>query len=216
MVEGNEGFSQEYNELWNSYFLDDGITLKNKLNIDNPFELDKKEAEITFSRLVDLYENPIEGSFDKKHLCDIHRYLFQDLYDWAGEFRDVHMRKNCSNFASIETISPSLDYELSLMNNELREIHGQDEFACFLADYYIILINIHPFREGNGRTIREFLREFCETKTKNAPFGECELNWELVDEKVLYDGMRDARNIRTIIENEFRKALVRKDNVKHL
>ena len=43
MVEGNEGFSQEYNELWNSYFLDDGITLKNKLNIDNPFELDKKD-----------------------------------------------------------------------------------------------------------------------------------------------------------------------------
>ena len=201
-------FPKEYDELWNSYFYDDKKTFKNKLNITNYDELEKKDAELSFNRLVELYENPIDGNFDKAHLCNIHRYLFQDLYDWAGEYRKIYMAKNHSYFAETSEIDTSLEYELSLMNEEVKEIHGIDMFASFLADYYVVLLNIHPFRDGNGRTIREFLREFTYVKTRELGIGEYELDWSLVDSEALYNAMPNARMIKSPIETEFRKALV--------
>ena len=76
-------------ERWNSYFYPGTQVLKNKLNITNGDELKEKEAQISFEKLVELYENPIIGKFDSNHLRDIHRFIFEDLYDWAGELVNI-------------------------------------------------------------------------------------------------------------------------------
>ncbi len=67
--------------------------LVNKLNIQNEETLSKVEADITFAKTSELEENPIDGNFDFNHYKKIHRYLFEDLYDWAGEIRTVIYQK---------------------------------------------------------------------------------------------------------------------------
>ena len=69
---------------WNSYFIPGTNVLKNKLGITNNEELKQAEADITFTKLAELYDNPIEGNFDSEHLKAIHRYLFKDIYSFAG------------------------------------------------------------------------------------------------------------------------------------
>lgn len=58
--------------------------LKNKFNIINPEKLNQLERELTSIRVYDLIRKPIKGNFDFKHLCAIHFYIFQDIYEWAG------------------------------------------------------------------------------------------------------------------------------------
>ena len=79
-------------------------------------------------------------------------------------------------------------------------------FSSLVAEYYITLLNIHPFREGNGRTIREFLSEFVVAKSKELGLGEYELDWSLVDEDAINAAIPLARVIRSPIEYEIIKA----------
>ena len=69
---------------WEDYFIDGTDVLKNKLGITEKEELKEKETEITLRKLVELYERPIEGNFDKEHYCNLHKYLFGDIYDFAS------------------------------------------------------------------------------------------------------------------------------------
>jgi fido (protein-threonine AMPylation protein) len=63
--------------------------LRNKFGLREQKALDAKEADVVFVRSNLLQSNPIEGNYDCEHLKGIHRYLFQDVYDWAGQFRRV-------------------------------------------------------------------------------------------------------------------------------
>ena len=67
--------------------------LKNKLGIQNPDKLHEVERKLTALRIYDLTRKPIQGKFDLKHLCDIHFFIFQDLYTWAGSLRKVDIAK---------------------------------------------------------------------------------------------------------------------------
>lgn len=96
----------EEDRNWNEYFIPGSENvLKNKLGIINSEELKNKESEIVFKKLIELYENPIHGNFDKKHLCDIHKYLFEDIYPFAGEYRTVFMGKGNLYVTSVENIN---------------------------------------------------------------------------------------------------------------
>lgn len=75
----------------NIYCYPESDVLVNKLNIKDRDELFEAEKQLTFVRLQELQLNPIEGKFDFDHLKAIHRYIFQDLYDWAGEERTVEI-----------------------------------------------------------------------------------------------------------------------------
>ena len=207
-MEDDSMFSKEYNEAWNSYFYPGTDVFINKLNITDKDELARREAELSFERLVELHENPIEGNFDKDHLCRIHRHLFQDLYDWAGEYRRVFMTKMHTYFAPVESIDVYLTSDLNDLNESLKNVYSIEMFSSLVAEYYITLLNIHPFREGNGRTIREFLREFVFAKSKELGLGEYELDWSLVDEDAINAAIPLARVIRSPIEYEIRKAIV--------
>lgn len=67
--------------------------LRNKFGLREQKALDAKEADVVFVRSNLLQSNPIEGNYDCEHLKGIHRYLFQDVYDWAGQFRTIPLAK---------------------------------------------------------------------------------------------------------------------------
>lgn len=206
-------FSEEYLNKWNEYFYPNSDVLKNKLNIQDYNKLKEKDAELSFKRLVELREKPVDGNFDKEHFIKIHKYLFQDLYEWAGEYRTVYMSKNNSYFASIDMIDLYLEDAFKLMKEELKDVNSYQNMISFLANYLVILLNIHPFREGNGRTTKEFLTELVEAKSKELLNEEYTINWGNTSSQNLEEAMVLARAFKGPIEQELTKALIKVEDL---
>jgi cell filamentation protein len=140
-------------------------TLKNLLNL-NQEDLAEFEANVTASLELELIERPIIGSFDFKHLQRIHKFLFQDVYGWAGETRTTPLAKQAydGDFKGITRFSDPLRIHeeatdlLKLPNLNTLASFDAKSFAELMATYLVRLNNIHPFREGNGRTQRAFFK----------------------------------------------------------
>lgn len=146
-----------------SYVYPDSGVLRNKADIRNADALDAFEADATAVRMLELVEHPIAGLFDLEHLCAIHRYVFQDVYDWAGSIRRVDISRGASRFANFGLIESYLAPQLQgiARENFLRML-SPDAFVVRLA-YYMGEINAtHPFREGNGRVQRLFCTQLAE------------------------------------------------------
>ena len=152
--------------------------LKNKLDIHDKDELFKAEQELTSARYFELVKHPIPGDFSLEHLCAIHRYLFQDIYDWAGKIRTVDISKGTifclTQFIEIEFKKVQ---EWLINNNYLQDITDKEVMAKRLA-YLIGEINmIHPFREGNGRAQRVYIEYVCKnSKTFDIDFSKTTKN----------------------------------------
>ena len=134
--------------------------LRNLLGLRTQVELTEAEYAFTLERRLELQERPIDGNYDFGHLCAIHRHLFQDIFDWAGQTRTVEMAKEDSQFL------PPNRFELAAGHifDTLRHgplLAGQpvsdDEFVRQAATLLDEINYMHPFREGNGRTQRAFL-----------------------------------------------------------
>lgn len=135
--------------------------LRNKLGLQNQTELFQAESSYTFFRLLQLQEEPIKGSFDFDHLKAIHQYIFQDIFEWAGKPRTVNIGKN-NIFCLPEYINSYAQDVFRCFASDCKSVaRDQDLFAKTLAKHYGNLNALHPFREGNGRTQREFTRELC-------------------------------------------------------
>ena len=140
------------------YLDSDSGVLRNRFGITDSLELETYEANLAGSRSRELAIRPIPGKFDLVHLQAIHRYLFGDLYEWAGQLRTVDISKNGHLFAHNAHIAAAAGHIFGQLASEkhLREL-SKDAFASRSA-YYLAEINaLHPFREGNGRTQREFM-----------------------------------------------------------
>lgn len=146
-----------------SYTYPDSEILKNKAELHDQAALDAFEADATAIRLLEMIEHPVPGNFDLAHLQAIHRHLFQDIYDWAGQLRTVDISKGDSRFANCGLIE-------SYLSQQLAKIRGET-FLCGLAPesfierlaHYMGEINAtHPFREGNGRVQRAFCAQLAE------------------------------------------------------
>lgn len=139
------------------------LTLRNLKGYRDPEELQTFEGDATYARLLELKKRPIVGSFVRAHFQAIHKHIFQDVYDWAGELRIVDMAKPGSPFFAAERyLAPSLDQLMTQLKakGQLRGL-AVDEFSMRAGHYLGELNAIHPFREGNGRTQREFMRELA-------------------------------------------------------
>ncbi|MBR0488338.1 Fic family protein [Candidatus Saccharibacteria bacterium] len=135
--------------------------LRNKLNIADPDELYDAERDLATLRNLELMHKLIEGTFDFTYLCKIHKYLFQDIYDWAGEVRTVDIAKSnlfCRYFF-IQSEADRIFMELS--SERYLQSLPVDDFPARLAYYFAEINALHPFREGNGRTQREFIRQLA-------------------------------------------------------
>lgn len=107
-----------------------------------------------------LSKQGITGKFDVSHFVSIHKFLFEDIYPFAGLFRTENIAKDYFQFAEWEYIESELTRLLSELKSEnfLANL-TKEKFAERLAYYWAELNVLHPFREGNGRTTREFLRQ---------------------------------------------------------
>ncbi len=176
--------------------------LINNFNEHDPLALSQYERMYTGARIIDLLKKPIQGNFDLPHLKAIHKYIFQDIYPWAGETRRVNISKEilfCDAQFIDSTITKVFD-ELR-KENYLRDCNEKN--IAERAAYYLGEINaVHPFREGNGRAQREFIRELliplgfkvdyslCEPKMMlyasiNAFAGDYDLMTELFDKCII-------------------------------
>jgi cell filamentation protein len=129
--------------------------LKNLRGLIDPEQLSRFEA-------AELIEKPLPGRFDIEHLKAVHRYIFQDVNEWAGQFRTVNLSKEGHLFGLVPFLEPVLlkSLEKLRLENYLLEL----DVAAFAgrAAYFLGELNaVHPFREGNGRTQREFLRDLA-------------------------------------------------------
>lgn len=151
------------------YKFDDVDVLRNKLNIKNAKDLENAEAAITKVKLINV--DSVEGNFDYKHLMNIHKHIFGDIYDWAGQPRVYDIEKpervltgksvNYGHYKLIEKETKSAiedikSFELKRLNNN----HGIEEFSKRMA----ALWQVHPFREGNTRTIMSYISNYLESK----------------------------------------------------
>jgi cell filamentation protein len=146
--------------LADSQFDEQHGVLKNRLGLVDPAELMILAADFATARLAQLLLKPVAGKFDIQHLRAIHRYIFQDVFPWAGDFREVMTSRTGSfGFPPPVYILPALETLFAALRAEdwLRKLDA-DRFAL-RAGHYLGEINaVHPFCEGNGRAQREFLR----------------------------------------------------------
>lgn len=179
--------------------------LINKLSIMDQERLTIAERGYTLRRMGELLDKPIPGNFNLKHLQQIHKYLFQDIYDFAGKIRDVPLQKNQSLFALPQTIESYYSKEVlqPLKNEKYLKGLDVDQFSERAGHYMAETNMVHPFREGNGRAQREFFRTLA---MKNG----YDLDWDRVDSKRLlaasirseWDPKELGKVIRDTIINE--------------
>ena len=135
-------------------------TLVNKLNIKDPLVLENYETSVIGLKLMALNKKGITGNFDINHFVNIHKFLFEDIYSFAGLFRNENIAKDYFQFAEWEYIEDELKRLLiELKKENLLSNLSKEDFAKRLAYYWSELNVLHPFREGNGRATREFLRQ---------------------------------------------------------
>ncbi|MBQ4516028.1 MAG: Fic family protein [Clostridia bacterium] len=155
--------------------------LKNKLNIRDNKLLKTAEEEITLIKQMELLKNPIKGNFSKAHLMNIHKFIFEDIYSFAGKIRREQISKADTMFYPPNLIDRQLDKVFAKIKekNMIKETDEEkifDNLAYVMAELNII----HPFREGNGRSIREFIRLMAKRMGYD-------LNWGNVDKEGLME-----------------------------
>ena len=173
------------------YFYEDVDILRNKLNIKNQEELDGAEANYVSLRLKELVLKPIPGDYHTKHFLEIHRNIFQDIYEWAGEPRiiNIYKEEDVLGGMSIEYSDPFdiiSDLRSALKNMREKEwnLAEREETALFFCESLAQIWKVHPFREGNTRTTITFCCQYVD----ELGFG---INRELFE--------KNARYVRTAL-----------------
>lgn len=144
------------------------MILENKLNITSQIELSKVEEKISKQKAKQLFDsgdiNKVQiGTFEG--LQYIHKYLFEDIYDFAGKIRKVNIAKNNFRFAPLMYLEHSLKYIDTMPQTTFEEI----------IEKYVEMNIAHPFREGNGRATRIWLDLILKENIKQV------IDWNLVD-----------------------------------
>lgn len=135
-------------------------TLRNKLGIRQLDLLDYHEREIVMMR---PRQGIPSGHFDLKHLKTIHRHLFQDIFDWAGEIRTVEISKGGSQFQFRQFIETGMaDVHRRLVESDFLRRLSVPDFAEGAARIIGDVNSVHPFREGNGRAQMYYLKQLAE------------------------------------------------------
>ena len=187
MVEASEAAA------WEAYFYANTRILKNRLDLRDPEQLQQAEQFLVNRRTERLHAGyaQIPHTFDGAHLKAIHHYLFQDVYDWAGEYRTVHIGKR------IEAAEPSrwflppegLEVWLTEMGAAVRDIPWRElereDLVRELSEIHTYLNFAHPWREGSGRTARVYLEHVVE----GTPFR---LDFERVNAADWNEASRDS------------------------
>lgn len=165
--------------------------LINKLGYDNQNDLDTAERMITTRKIALLQLQPIKPPFNVKHYLDIHKYLFEDIYPFAGEIRSENIYKSFS-FCPPQHIYNELNRTLNDATSKVKYIDSKDKLLSFIIPLYSDLDVIHPFREGNGRTLRVFIGQFIKYICKTNNLEPYKLDYTNLDSDRYITAIRKA------------------------
>lgn len=156
-------YDYKYDCMIDPYTYPKTSVLRNKFDIRDSAVLSKVERRITEAKVVLLETHRLPGGhFDLKHLQALHKYLFDDIYDWAGEIRSAgFISKGQSIFCHSDFIVPYSQSLFSRMHREDFKDMTKEQCAKRMAFYLSEVNAIHPFREGNGRVTRLFFASFA-------------------------------------------------------
>ncbi|HBC76736.1 MAG TPA: cell filamentation protein Fic [Candidatus Wallbacteria bacterium] len=166
--------------------------------------LNRIERDITDLKLTELQIKPVKGSFNLTHFKAIHKFIFGDIYPFAGKIRREDIFKGATMFAKYYLVNDGLKKLFSelAVENHLKEICAE-KLPRRLAHYMAELNMLHPFCEGNGRAIREFIREL-------ALGCGYEVNWYVLDKSQLLTAMKASAIFgNESLERLLKTALVR-------
>lgn len=195
---------------WNGYFVDtESEVLRNLLGIEDSQVLADAENDLVEFRTAELREQPglVRRTFDLPHLQALHRQLFQDVYEWAGDLRTVGLAKGGGeSFVPPDDIWRPVDHVVQRIRESdyLRALE-EDRIAHEVAYLYDYLNFAHPFREGNGRTQREYFGQLLAESERS-------FDWQLIEMSQLHHACHVARNngdleplaavVRTVLVDE--------------
>ena len=146
------------------------MVLENKLGLTDSAELTREEERISKKKAVNLFDFAIlkllsDGTY--KTLATIHKYLFEDIYDFAGEIRTVNMAKGNFHFAPLMYLQAALENIDKMPQSSFDEI----------VEKYVEMNIAHPFREGNGRSTRIWLDHILKNEIDKV------IDWSKVDKE---------------------------------
>ena len=173
--------------------------LENKLGITNSIELAKEEERITKIKAIELFENKILDKIEVgtyKGLAEIHKYLFEDIYEFAGKMRKENISKNNFRFASAMYLEEALNKIDQMPQSNFDEI----------VEKYIEMNVAHPFREGNGRSTRIWLDLILKKELKLV------IDWSKINKEDYLLAMERSPIKDVEIKELLKKALTNKIN----
>ena len=151
------------------YLYENSDVLKNKLDIKTQDQLDDAEADYVVYRLKELAMNPLPGEYNTEHLLKMHHYIFQDLYEWAGEPRviAIYKEEDVLGGMSVEYSDPfDIVKDIHNILSDMREKHwkvmDRRQATVEFCDSLARLWKVHPFREGNTRTNVTFCSQYAD------------------------------------------------------
>ena len=149
--------------------------LINKLDIVDQEALTEVERVSVSTHFSQIIANPPSDPFTFAFYRSLHRKLFGDLYEWAGELRNVDLSKKGTRFYAAASLAELGEAKFRYLQ-DAREFRGlaHEEFAYQIADFYHELNMLHPFREGNGRTQRLFFTLLIRRAGYNINFSDCD------------------------------------------
>lgn len=137
--------------------------LVNKLGIKNQAQLDENETLIVGVKSLQFELAPFPEPLDFHYYKRLHRFLFDELYEWAGAVRSVDLGKQHTRFCPASEIEPLAGRMFSRVE-QMDFFCGlsREDFISELTDFYSSVNYLHPFREGNGRTQRLYFRQLAQ------------------------------------------------------
>ena len=177
--------------------------LINKFDIRDEEKLNEIESVISSARYAEWLNTPRSSAFDFDHYKAIHRFLFSDLYEWAGEVRTVNISKKGTQFTPAEII----EHQAALIFGRRRTCNyvkglSHNKFGEEIVDFYCSTNALHPFREGNGRTQRAFLTQLI----RNAGY---EINFADMDTDLLMIAtIQSAQGVTDLLKDIFTESIL--------
>jgi len=145
--------------------------LKNILGIQDRKTLDDAEADYVSLRLRELAGSPLKGDYDFAHIAKMHKYIFQDIYDWAGDIRTINIEKDepalgglSIEYSDKSTIKDDLSKALEKMVSRPWTTLSLDDKVRDFSEDLAAIWKVHGFREGNTRLVITFCCQFIEAQ----------------------------------------------------
>ncbi len=150
-----------YNAIGSKYTYKGTDILRNKLNIQDEALLKEYETRIVAFKIATISSIKLPKGYTPERLKFINKYLFEEVYDFAGKYREENITKENFRFSEFQYIEENINRIFKSIDTEQMKKMTFTKFVEQISYIMTELNVLHPFREGNGRTIRELVREIC-------------------------------------------------------